>query len=128
MPSESPTSSASTPAPSSRRAIVQSYAVSTASGVPRFLAARNSGTVIGRRASLAAPCVLGAIGGGDEIMRQLRIGSRLRGHEVTRLRGYAVRDRLIIATAGLATVGGASCTKHNERWKEAPCQTPCVSA
>src|SRR5262245_25653928 len=45
MPSESPTSSASTPARSNSRAIVASYAVSTAIFSPRSFFRRSSGTV-----------------------------------------------------------------------------------
>src|SRR5262245_40559836 len=45
MPSESPTSTTSTPASSTRRAIVKSYAVTTAIDGPCVLRSRISGTV-----------------------------------------------------------------------------------
>src|SRR5258708_7887974 len=110
MPSESPTSRASTPAPSSKRAIVQSYAVSTASGVPHPLAARNSGTVLRLGFEFTAPLLAASIDDGEEAIENSVAAQTVLARCLRRRRRGGVHYSLCIAA-----VGATRTTNHNDR-------------
>src|SRR5579859_3302995 len=109
MPSESPTSTMSTPASSTRRAIVKSYAV-TATSEPTLLRERISGTVT--FLSWWAPALRGIRGSATVAPPLLFLAPRLLGDLARRALGCATVQKgmtPVRVCGALSLLGALSC-------------------